>query len=44
MIKKLNLRSPIFSDLSVYGHFGRDSEKFHWEKIDKLTNLQKYLN
>jgi S-adenosylmethionine synthetase len=29
MIKKLNLRSPIFSDLSVYGHFGRDSEKFH---------------
>ena len=44
MIKKLNLKSPIFSDLSVYGHFGRDSEKFHWEKLDKLTNLQKYLN
>jgi len=44
MIKKLNLKSPIFSDLSVYGHFGRDSEKFAWEKLDKLTVLQKYLN
>lgn len=31
IIKTLNLRKPIFSKTSAYGHFGRD--EFPWEKI-----------
>jgi len=33
IIEALDLRRPIYSDTSVYGHFGRD--EFPWEKIKK---------
>jgi len=34
IIEKLNLRSPIFSQTSAYGHFGK--ENLPWEKIEKI--------
>jgi S-adenosylmethionine synthetase len=34
IIKTLNLRSPIFSQTSTYGHFGKNN--LPWEKIEKV--------
>jgi len=34
IIEKLNLRSPIFSQTSAYGHFGKIN--LLWEKIEKI--------
>jgi S-adenosylmethionine synthetase len=36
IIKKLDLRSPIFQGTASYGHFGK--ENFPWEKIEKISN------
>lgn len=41
IIDKLNLKEPIFSQTSSYGHFGRP--EFTWEKLDKVEDLKKYL-
>lgn len=41
IITQLNLKSPIFSNTSAYGHFGNNS--FPWEKIDKITEIKNYL-
>jgi len=35
IIKKLDLRRPIFKKTATYGHFGRKS--LPWEKIEKLN-------
>jgi len=43
MIKKLNLLRPIYTPLSVYGHFGRPELKLPWEALDSVEVLQKYL-
>ncbi|MCC7575008.1 methionine adenosyltransferase [Candidatus Woesearchaeota archaeon] len=37
IIKTLDLKKPIYSKTSVYGHFGRD---FSWEKTDKAQILK----
>merc|ERR1711918_200988 len=31
ILKKLNLRRPIYSKTACYGHFGRDDPDFKWE-------------
>ncbi|KAJ1611214.1 s-adenosylmethionine synthetase (SAM) [Cryptosporidium canis] len=36
LIRKLNLKSPIFRKTSSGGHFGRSEEEFLWEKPIKL--------
>lgn len=41
IISKLQLKKPIYSETSAYGHFGRDC--FSWEKTDKAEDLKKYI-
>ncbi len=41
MIKRLNLRRPIFAETSHGGHFGRELPDFTWEKTDMVRALQK---
>ena len=39
-INEFNLRSPIYEELSSYGHFGRNPDKFLWERTDKVNILR----
>lgn len=41
IIKKLNLRRPIFRKTAAYGHFGRNEPGFTWEKTDMAEALKK---
>ena len=41
IIKKLDLRKPIYRKTSIYGHFGRNDPDFTWEKTDKSMVLRK---
>ena len=51
IIHSLNLRTPIYSPTSAYGHFGRSPEKvgrgskaattFSWERLDKVAALKR---
>jgi S-adenosylmethionine synthetase len=41
IIKKLNLRRPIYTKTSAYGHFGRNEPEFTWEKTDMAETLKK---
>jgi len=41
IIKKLNLRRPIFRKTAAYGHFGRNLPEFTWEKTDMAETLKK---
>lgn len=43
IINLFNLRRPIYRQVSVYGHFGRDDLDLPWEKIDKTEILKKYV-
>jgi S-adenosylmethionine synthetase len=40
IIKRLDLRRPIYRKSAAYGHFGRTEKEFSWEKLDlvKLFN------
>lgn len=38
IIKRLDLKKPIFSKTAAYGHFGRD--EFSWEKLDFVDKLK----
>jgi S-adenosylmethionine synthetase len=40
IIKRLNLRRPIYRKSAAYGHFGRTEKEFSWENLDlvKLFN------
>lgn len=40
IIKKLDLRKPVYSQTASYGHFGRDA--FAWERTDKAEQLKSY--
>lgn len=42
IIKKLNLRKPVYSQTAAYGHFGK--EGLSWEKTDMTDKLKAYLN
>lgn len=41
IISTLDLRQPIYSQTTNFGHFGRDG--FTWEEIDKVKDLKKYV-
>ncbi|MBE5063869.1 methionine adenosyltransferase [Lachnospiraceae bacterium DSM 108991] len=43
IINYLDLKRPIYSQTSAYGHFGRDDLNLPWEKLDKVDLLKKYL-
>jgi S-adenosylmethionine synthetase len=54
IMKALDLRKPIYSATSAYGHFGRTPEKlgrgsssgttFTWERTDKAAALKRAAN
>lgn len=41
IIEKLSLKSPIFSQTSAYGHFGK--ENLPWEQLDKVEVFKELL-
>ncbi|MDD5603958.1 MAG: methionine adenosyltransferase [Eubacteriales bacterium] len=41
IIKKLDLRRPIYAKTAAYGHFGRTDAEFTWEKTDMAEVLRK---
>jgi len=50
IINALDLRKPIYSPTSSYGHFGRAPKKngkgtlFTWERLDRVADLKKAVN
>ncbi|MFH1823522.1 MAG: methionine adenosyltransferase [archaeon] len=42
IINHLKLKRPIYRQTAAYGHFGRP--EFTWEQIDKVEEIQSYLN
>lgn len=44
IIKKFDLRKPIYRDLAAYGHMGREDLSVGWEKTDKVEELKKYFD
>ncbi len=40
IIKRLDLKRPIFNKTSCYGHFGRELPEFTWEKTDAASDLR----
>ena len=41
IIKKLDLKKPVYKQTASYGHFGK--EGLSWEQTDKVPDLKKYL-
>ncbi len=41
IIRDLDLRRPIYKQIAVYGHFGREDLNLAWEKTDKAEILHK---
>ena len=50
IIEALDLRKPIYSPTSSYGHFGRSPKKngkgtlFTWERLDRVSDLRKAVD
>ena len=44
IIKKFNLRTPIYKNTAAYGHMGREDLGVLWEKTDLADTLRKALN
>jgi len=42
IIKKLDLRRPIYAATSAYGHFGRQDVDLPWEALDMVEALKEY--
>ncbi len=42
IIKELDLRRPIYRQVSNYGHFGRLDLDLPWERLDKVEELKQY--
>ncbi len=40
ILKRLDLRRPIFQKTTNYGHFGRELPEFTWEKTDAVDDLK----
>ena len=40
IMKRLNLRRPIYQETAAYGHFGRTGEGFTWELTDSADALR----
>lgn len=43
IIKKLDLRKPIYKALASYGHMGREDLDVSWEKTDMIDKLKEYF-
>ncbi|MBQ3590076.1 MAG: methionine adenosyltransferase domain-containing protein, partial [Clostridia bacterium] len=43
IIKKLDLRRPIYRQIAAYGHVGREDLDIPWEKLDLVEKIQKEL-
>lgn len=43
IIKRLNLRRPIYKTTASYGHFGRTEKEFTWELTDLVPALKKVI-
>ena len=43
IIDQLNLRRPIYSKTTNYGHFGKTDKDLTWERTDKVEALKKAL-
>ncbi|WP_373436687.1 methionine adenosyltransferase [Metamycoplasma equirhinis] len=43
IIKKLDLRRPIYLQTATFGHFGRDDLDLPWEKLDMVDKINKYI-
>ena len=43
IIKRLDLRRPIYRKTAAYGHFGRNEKDFTWEKLDLVDTLLKAI-
>ncbi len=43
IIKKLDLRRPIYAQTAAYGHFGRNELNLPWEQLNMVDTLKKYL-
>ncbi|MEI7747170.1 MAG: methionine adenosyltransferase domain-containing protein, partial [Actinomycetota bacterium] len=39
----LDLRKPRYRKTAAYGHFGRNSDEFTWEKTPRVDDLKKAL-
>ena len=44
IIESLDLLKPIYTKTASYGHFGREEDTFHWEKLDKVEDIKNYFN
>lgn len=42
-IEKFNMRSPIYSAFSAYGHFGRTELNPGWEQLDKVEEILEFI-
>jgi S-adenosylmethionine synthetase len=42
IIKRLNLKRPIYKKTAAYGHFGRNDKDFTWEQLDLVPVFKKY--
>jgi S-adenosylmethionine synthetase len=43
IIEKMDLRKPIYSSVSAYGHFGRKDLDLPWERLDLKDDLLKHV-
>jgi S-adenosylmethionine synthetase len=43
IIKRLDLRRPIYQKTAAYGHFGRTEKEFTWEKLNVVKLFKKYI-
>lgn len=41
IIDQLDLLKPIYQQTAAYGHFGRTDVEFSWERLDKVSALQR---
>ena len=41
IIRRLDLRRPIYRQTAAYGHFGRTDVDLPWERLDKVDELKK---
>jgi S-adenosylmethionine synthetase len=43
IIDQLNLRRPIYSKTTNYGHFGKNDKDLTWESANKVEALKRAL-
>ena len=43
IIKKLELKKPVYKKLSSYGHFGENAKSLKWEELDNIALFEQVL-